>query len=58
MDNCPHTLVSTGTLAATDGYGFWLGPYASESYLRPTQDPADDIPFINVLPTLATTASI
>ena len=48
MDNCPHTLVSTGTLAATDGYGFWLGPYASESYLRPTQDPADDIPFINV----------
>ena len=26
MDNCPHNLISVGTLAATDGYGFWIGP--------------------------------
>ena len=47
MDNCPHTLVSVGSLCAYDGFGFWLGPYASESYLRPTpNDPGDDIPFL------------
>ena len=49
MENCPHTLISVGTLCAQDGFGFWLGPYASESYLRSTpNDPGDDIPFINV----------
>jgi len=48
MENCPHTLISVGTLCAQDGFGFWVGPYASESYLRPTGDPGDDIPFINV----------
>ena len=48
MKDCPHTLVSVGTLAATDGIGFWIGPYATESYLRPSKDPAEDIPFINV----------
>ena len=48
MDNCPHNLISVGTLAATDGYGFWIGPYASESYLRPTTNPANDIPFLNI----------
>ena len=48
MQDCPHTLISVGTLAATDGIGFWIGPYATESYLRPSNDPAEDIPFINV----------
>ena len=49
MDNCPHTLISVGNLCAQDGFGFWLGPYASESYLRPTpSDPGNDIPFLNV----------
>jgi len=35
-------------LAANDGYGFWLAPYAQESYLRPSCDPGEDIPFLNL----------
>ena len=48
MDNCPHNLISVGALAAVDGYGFWLAPYAQESYLRPSRNPNEDIPFLNV----------
>ena len=48
MDNCPHNLISVGSLAANDGYGFWLAPYAQESYLRPSRNPAEDIPFLNI----------
>ena len=48
MDNCPHNLISVGSMASDDGYGFWIGPYALESYLRPTRNPAEDIPVINM----------
>ena len=60
MSNCPHNLISVGSLAANDGYGFWIAPYAQESYLRPSHDPGEDIPFLNlgvaILPDAETSA--
>ena len=49
LENCPHTLVSGGKLAAEDGVGTWLAPYDQVSYLRPqANNELTDIPLLNV----------